>query len=92
MYKCNSTFEYDEMIKHIYSKCGTENNEIVLYKIRRATSIQGIFEKIEEKKKKLIESVKTIKSKIYFIILYLFIFIVICLGLSGVGKTSLIKT
>ena len=74
--KCNSTIEYDEMIKHIYSKCGTENNDIVLYKINRAKSVQGIFEKVKEKKKKLIEPEKKIKSKIIIfniIMFYLFL-------------------
>ena len=64
--RCNSTFNYDEMIKHFYSKCGTEKIDMELYNIDNSPSINGIFQKLEEKKEKNGQEYR-IKSKLKII-------------------------
>lgn len=92
--KCNSIINYDNMKKHIQTKCETEDIGVELINFEDSSTIIGIFEKLEENSKQSYETTKRIKSKALF---YnkkniLLLSIVICVGLSGVGKTSLIKT
>ena len=87
--ECNATLNYDDMKKHFFTKCGSIEFDYETYNLNRKHSIKGIFQKIDEQKKPTNVPIVKIKSKI---IVYLYIFIVIVLGLSGVGKTSLIRT
>lgn len=58
--KCNNIIDYENMSKHVYSNCNTNNDYYDYYNINNL-SFDGIFQKIEDKS---IKTRKTIESKI----------------------------
>jgi hypothetical protein len=84
--KCNKIIMYDNMMKHYLSKCELGNDDLE----RSLTETK--FTKIDDKASLSEEpETKLTSKKIYFLIFNYFFYIVITLGFSGVGKTSLIE-
>lgn len=92
---CGILIHYDNMEKHVLSKCDTIE---IKYPIKKESNSDGIFKKIPTKELdeiKFYEQPKmSMKSKtlLFNIKYFSFFHIVMCLGASQVGKTSLINT
>ena len=78
---CEEIYDYNNMIIHYFSNENNTKNQNDIF----GSQIKGNFQKIENSIKQF-EPKNKIKSKKK----YLYFFIVISLGVSGVGKTSLI--
>ena len=89
---CKNIINYNEVEKHCISKCQLGKNINNSENIEKPLTKRNYkFQKLETKEISSKESEMNITSKLKKIFIIIYIYIVITLGLSGVGKTSLIN-